>query len=104
MKAKGVIRDIVPWERAREYFFWRVRRRLAQDALVSELKAADSSMSAADAVSMLQEWMGGAADWADDKAVLAFFESKGTLLEEKSARSRSPPSRRRSSRSSPTCP
>lgn len=27
MLAKGVIRDIVPWKRAREYFFWRVRRR-----------------------------------------------------------------------------
>ena len=45
MKAKGVIRDIVPWERAREYFFWRVRRRLAQDALVSELKAADATLT-----------------------------------------------------------
>merc|ERR1711970_1060196 len=36
MKAKGVIREIVPWARAREYFFYRTRRRLAQDALVSQ--------------------------------------------------------------------
>ena len=56
-----------------------MRRRLAQDALVAELKTAD--VSAADAVSMLQGWV--EADWSDDKAVLAFFESKGTLLEEK---------------------
>merc|ERR1719393_56035 len=45
MKAKGVIRDVVPWARAREYFFWRVRRRLMQDALVGELKAADASLT-----------------------------------------------------------
>ena len=32
MKAKGVIRDVVPWERAREYFYWRVRRRLREVA------------------------------------------------------------------------
>merc|ERR1719428_1563088 len=48
MKAKGVIRDVVPWARAREYFFWRVRRRLMQDALIAELKTADESLSHAD--------------------------------------------------------
>ena len=35
---RQVIREIVPWKNAREYFFWRVRRRLAQDALVKKLK------------------------------------------------------------------
>merc|ERR1719311_1170273 len=57
MKAKGVIRDIVPWARAREYFFWRVRRRLMQDALIKELKAADASLSHADCLTMLSSWM-----------------------------------------------
>ena len=83
MKAKGVVRDIVPWERAREYFFWRVRRRLMQDALVSELKAADASLSHADCLSMLATWMGDKASWDDDKAVLAFFESEGAVIDEK---------------------
>merc|ERR1712146_362207 len=44
MKAKGVIRDVVPWARAREYFFWRVRRRLMQDALVKSLKKTIASL------------------------------------------------------------
>merc|ERR1719230_142198 len=83
MKAKGVIRDVVPWARAREYFFWRVRRRLAQDALIGELKAADSSLSHADCLSMLAGWMGDAASWEDDQAVLAFFEKEGSLIDEK---------------------
>merc|ERR1719326_1044150 len=65
MKAKGVIRDVVPWARAREYFFWRVRRRLMQDALVSELKAADASLAHGDCLSMLATWMGSAAPWDD---------------------------------------
>merc|ERR1719463_206654 len=76
MKAKGVIRDIVPWERAREYFFWRVRRRLAQDALIKELKASDSELSHADCLTMLRDWIGGKASWEDDKGVLNFFESE----------------------------
>jgi len=83
MKAKGVIRDIVPWERAREYFFWRVRRRLMQDALVSELKAADSSLDHAACLTLLNEWMGSKASWEDDKAVIQFFESEGATIDEK---------------------
>jgi acetyl-CoA carboxylase/biotin carboxylase 1 len=83
MKAKGVIRDIVPWERAREYFFWRVRRRLMQDALVSELKAADGSLSHAECLTMLGNWMSGKASWDDDKAVLGFFEGEGAMIDEK---------------------
>merc|ERR1719424_2623940 len=83
MKAKGVIRDIVPWERAREYFFWRVRRRLMQDAMVSELKAADSTLSHADCLTMLNGWMSGKASWEDDKAVITFFESEGAMIDDK---------------------
>merc|ERR1719487_2128677 len=83
MKAKGVIRDIVPWERAREYFFWRVRRRLTQDALVKSLKEADGELSHGECLSMLAAWMDGKASWEDDKAVLEFFEAEGAVIDEK---------------------
>merc|ERR1719387_1168343 len=83
MKAKGVIREIVPWKRAREYFFWRVRRRLMQDALVAELKAADASLDHAACLNLLAGWIGGAASWEDDQAVLKFFESEGATIDEK---------------------
>jgi len=83
MLAKGVIRDIVPWQRAREYFFWRLRRRLLQDALVAELKAADSALSHADCLAMLTSWIGEKASWSDDKAVVAAFESEGEMLDAK---------------------
>merc|ERR1719149_615918 len=62
MKAKGVIRDVVPWKRARSYFFWRVQRRLVQDALVKQLKAADAELSHAASVALLRGWV-GAVDW-----------------------------------------
>jgi len=82
MLAKGVIRDIVPWKRAREYFFWRVRRRLMQDALVKQLKVADRTLAHADCLNLLRDWMGNAASWEDDKATLDFFESQGATIEE----------------------
>ena len=74
MKAKGVIRDVVPWERSREYFFHRVRRRLAQDALVKTLKASDAALTHTDAVALLRGWV-GEVDWEDDKAMLAALEA-----------------------------
>ena len=30
---------------------------------------------------MLSGWMGGAAEWEDDQAVLAFFESQGAVID-----------------------
>jgi len=83
MLAKGVIRDVVPWKRAREYFFWRVRRRLMQDALVKQLKEADASLSHTDCLALLGKWMGDSASWEDDKAVLQFFESEGAAIDDK---------------------
>jgi len=83
MLAKGVIRDIVPWKRARQYFYWRVRRRLLQDAIVKQLKVADTTLSHAECLSMLTKWIGEKAAWSDDKAVVAAFESNGPMLDKK---------------------
>lgn len=49
MKAKGVIRDVVPWKRAREYFYWRARRALPElwrgDGLFCRPASSPSPMS-----------------------------------------------------------
>jgi acetyl-CoA carboxylase/biotin carboxylase 1 len=79
MVAKGVIRDVVSWEKARPYFYWRVRRRIAQDALVGQLKAADGAVSHADGVAKLKEWC--AVDWEDDEAVLGWFSDAAEKIE-----------------------
>ena len=79
MVAKGVIRDCVPWAKARGNFYWRVRRRLAQDALVKQLKESDASLTHAAGVEMLKGWCD--VDWEDDQAVLSFFESGAVKIE-----------------------
>jgi len=79
MKAKGVIRAVVEWEHSREYFGWRVRRRLAQDSLVKQLRAADSELGHQEAVALLQTWI-DAAIWEDDRAVLKWIDEKGDEL------------------------
>ena len=56
MVAKGVIRDVVPWAEARPYFYHRVRRRLAQDALVKALQAVDAGLVHQDGVALVRGW------------------------------------------------
>lgn len=45
MKAKGVVRDILEWKSSREYFYWRVKRRLAENEVRKMFKAADPSQT-----------------------------------------------------------
>jgi len=45
MKAKGVTRDTVPWKQSRAYFYWRLRRRLAEQKLAQRIDEASSGSS-----------------------------------------------------------
>lgn len=40
MQAKGVIREVLPWQRARAYFFWRVQYRLLETQCIRKLREA----------------------------------------------------------------
>lgn len=78
MKAKGVIKSAVPWERSREFFFYRASRRIAEDDAVAQLTSADPSLSNNAARDVVKGMFSG--DWDDDKAVVEFFkENAGTL-------------------------
>jgi len=81
MKAKGVIRDSLTWENAREYFYWRVKRRLAEDKLVKRVKEADSSLSKTVVVDMLKQ-LHANADWDDNQAFLAWADSETAAIDE----------------------
>ncbi len=60
MTAKGVVRRIVSWEQSRVFFYWRLRRRLAECAIVKRLRDADPTT------------YGGAFGW---KAAIALIRS-----------------------------
>lgn len=78
MKAKGVIREAVPWESSREYFYWRAKRRIVEDGYVKHLCEADALLTAAGAVDIIKSMYDG--DYDDNKAVASFFESNQTDL------------------------
>ncbi|CAN0182224.1 unnamed protein product, partial [Hapterophycus canaliculatus] len=79
MKAKGVVRDILEWKTSREYFYWRVKRRLAENGVRKMFEAADASMSHDDITKLMQALC---PDWENDKAVLSWVEADQSSLKE----------------------
>mmetsp|Transcript_12797 Transcript_12797/g.17143 ORF Transcript_12797/g.17143 Transcript_12797/m.17143 type:complete len:159 (+) Transcript_12797:5100-5576(+) len=83
MKAKGVISAAVPWEQSREYFYNLAKRRISQDAYVSQLKAADSTLSTAAALDILKSMC--SADWEDNTAISSFYTDSAAEIAAKIA-------------------
>jgi acetyl-CoA carboxylase/biotin carboxylase 1 len=73
MKAKGVIKSAVPWEESREFFYFRAKRRLAEDYYVAQLRKADESLTKASATAVLSGLFSG--NWDDDKAVSEWYSA-----------------------------
>jgi acetyl-CoA carboxylase/biotin carboxylase 1 len=81
MKAKGVIRSAVPWEKSREFFYYRASRRLSEDYFVAQMRKADSELSKDAATEVLSSLFSG--DWEDDKAVAEWFQKETAAIEAK---------------------
>ena len=81
MKAKGVIKAAVPWNRSREFFYNLAQRRILEDDFVAKVKAADDSMTSVDAQDIFKGLYTG--DYENDKDVIAFFDASGETLEAK---------------------
>lgn len=73
MKAKGTIREALEWSNARRYFYWRLRRRLAEERVAKQLAEADPSLSRQERVSMVQNIV---AESESDQAAVSALEKQ----------------------------
>lgn len=53
---KGAIRRVVKWEEAREFFYWRLRRRLVEERVRQKIRSADPSLSRDETTALLRKW------------------------------------------------
>lgn len=94
MQAVGVIRKQVEWRGARLFFYWRLRRRLAEFDLRSKIVDASKvgrsvkTPTPVEASDMIRQWFMatdgmGAAEWEDDKIMLTWMAQNHQLLEHK---------------------
>eukprot|EP00800_Vazella_pourtalesii_P022573 TRINITY_DN889_c0_g1_i3.p2 TRINITY_DN889_c0_g1~~TRINITY_DN889_c0_g1_i3.p2 ORF type:complete len:445 (-),score=120.80 TRINITY_DN889_c0_g1_i3:60-1394(-) len=56
MKEKGVITSVVAWRTSREFFYWRLLRRLEQLRLTRDLMKQDNSLQFQQSQAMLRRW------------------------------------------------
>ncbi|KAF9151502.1 acetyl-coenzyme-A carboxylase, partial [Actinomortierella ambigua] len=92
MKAKGTIREALDWTNARRYFYWRVRRRLAEEYLRRRIVTARKQLTRAEQTRLLINWFGvdnvyGKEEdlkhaWEhNDREVLEWFESQAAKID-----------------------
>ena len=82
MKAKGVIKEAVPWARSREYFYYRAQRRIIEDDYVKQLRQADASIDRSSALSILKDMIEDAAFGDNKAAVEAYASNKASIEKE----------------------
>jgi acetyl-CoA carboxylase/biotin carboxylase 1 len=76
MLAKGVIREVVEWKTSRSHFYWRLRRRLAEEGAISKIIEA-TSVNYDTAKQMLLK--NATRKVEDDKLMLQWLAKGGTV-------------------------
>ncbi|GAA5834604.1 hypothetical protein JCM3766R1_003613 [Sporobolomyces carnicolor] len=74
MKAKGTISRSLVWQESRRYFYWRLRRRLAEEDGVRRLAAADASLDRKARLAIVNSVVAAEVDASNDQAVAAALE------------------------------
>ncbi|CAF3808089.1 unnamed protein product, partial [Adineta steineri] len=79
MLEKGVIQEILDWRTSREFFYWRLKRRLGEDNAIKTLLTADSSLDYHKALNYLQQWFNedkkdNSLQWTNDKEVVQWLD------------------------------
>nr|AOE43261.1 acetyl-CoA carboxylase biotin carboxylase [Rostrostelium ellipticum] len=57
MKAKGVIKEVVPWKSARRYFYYRLKRRLLEEQQLRLMEKVNPQLSRYDRRQLLERWI-----------------------------------------------
>jgi acetyl-CoA carboxylase/biotin carboxylase 1 len=94
MEAVGVIRQQVDWKTSRSYFYWRLRRKLAEFDLRKKIIEASTvgrgvaSPTPLEATDMIKQWFVqsngmDSTKWEDDKVMLTWMANNHALLESK---------------------
>jgi acetyl-CoA carboxylase/biotin carboxylase 1 len=94
MEAVGVIRQQVDWPTSRSFFYWRLRRKLAEfDLRKKIIEAAEvgrgvKTPKPLEATALIKQWFLATpgmteAKWEDDKAMLTWMGENHQLLEQK---------------------
>lgn len=92
LEAKGIIKKVVDWSDARSYFYKRLKRRVAEESLVKDVRVASGvTLSRCSAAELVREWFLASRSspskeeegviWKDDAAFFEWTSDKKNLDE-----------------------
>lgn len=85
MKAKGVISDVVNWKSARQFFYWRLRRRLAEFDIFAKMAKANPDLKSQEKRNLLLEWVkknkNGDLIWNNNQKMLQWIMDNEAVIE-----------------------
>ncbi|KAJ2159404.1 acetyl-coenzyme-A carboxylase [Coemansia sp. RSA 552] len=77
MVAKDVVRKELKWTESREYFYYRLKRRLLEERLRRQMAAVAPLLSRAEQTQLLGEWAAETnVEYEDDKVVVSWLEER----------------------------
>lgn len=92
MKAKGVISDTVSWPNARSFFYWRLKRKLAEFTLYDQISRVNRTLEKKEKVALLKQWIKQSQVestdevleeiWANDNRVVTWIEQHSHEIEQ----------------------
>ncbi|CAF2044519.1 unnamed protein product [Rotaria magnacalcarata] len=79
MLEKGVIREILDWRTSRQFFYWRLKRRLGENNVVKKILSLEPSMGYQSASKCVEQWFNedkrnDTTQWSKDKVVAEWLE------------------------------
>ncbi|KAF9933728.1 acetyl-coenzyme-A carboxylase [Mortierella alpina] len=80
MKAKGTIREALDWTNARRYFYWRVRRRLAEEYIRRKMALANKDLSREEQTKSLLAWFGRDTVHSSESELEQIWESEDRVV------------------------
>ncbi|ORX68799.1 hypothetical protein DL89DRAFT_323652 [Linderina pennispora] len=82
MVAKGVVRKELQWKHARTFFYFRLKRRLAEEYLLRDMAKTSPGMDREEQKAILQAWFeqSNSEAYDDDRAVAAWYENRQDLV------------------------
>ena len=88
MHEKGVIQEVVPWKKARQFFYWRLRRRLLEMEAVERIMSVQKDSNHKQAEVMLRRWFiedKGATEayqWEDNRVLVDWLQDQLSVRHE----------------------
>lgn len=88
MKAKNVINDCISWKTSRQFFYFRLKRRIKEEELKKFIKKENSDLTNEQIISLIKKWiiMTNSENqnleqlWKDDKFIINWIEKEKNFI------------------------